>query len=245
MRPSSRLPLGRLAGVVLACLTVAPPASAQSLAHSYETWLAVFAHGPLAGDLWLWVDVQPRLYERFEPQAVLLRPGLSWRVTPELFLTAGYAWTPSWSRGSDEERGWGELDFVDEHRSWQQGLYAVTDPASGLAGQVRVRLEQRARTEGDLDVGVRLRVFVRGQVPMTSARDVLVVLWNESFVALNDTRWGQRGGFDQNRLFAGLGWQAIAGQLRLELGYLNRWSVRAGVDPVNHAVALNAFVGWR
>jgi len=234
-----------LAACVLSMLA-ASPARAQSAADQrYQTWLALFAAGPIHQDLWLWVDVQPRFYDALEPAALLVRPGLTWRATPELLLTAGYGWTPSWGRTS-EPRQWGDLVFTDEHRLWEQVVYQPSDPHTGVAAQLRVRLEQRFRTAGEVDVGFRLRLMARLQVPLTRDRALLAVVWNEAFVGLNDTAWGQRAGFDQNRLFVGAGWQAIPAQLRFELGYMNQWVVRDGLpDPVNHIAALSTFVGWQ
>ncbi|GAB4109986.1 MAG: hypothetical protein OHK0013_45760 [Sandaracinaceae bacterium] len=188
--------------------------------------------------------MQPRFFEPFEPAAALVRPGLSWRVLPTFFLTAGYAWTPSW-RQPPEPRSWGSLDFTDEHRVWEQALLVLTDDRSGIGGQVRVRLEQRFRTSGGGDVGLRLRVFLRGQVPLVPDRSLLFVLWDELFVPLSDADWGQRAGFDQNRLFVGLAWQAVPATLRLELGAMSQWIVRPGRDTANTIAALNAFVAWR
>lgn len=236
-----------LATLCLATLSLAPRASAQeteSIEHRYQTWFALFAHGPLYQDLWLWVDVQPRFFEPFEPAALLARPGLSWRVVPNFFLTAGYAWTPSWRQGP-EPRRWGSLTFTDEHRVWQQALLVLTDDASGISGQIRVRVEQRFRTSGGDDVGVRLRVFFRGQVPLVRDRTFSFVLWDELFFPLTDADWGQRAGFDQNRVFLGFAWQAIPTTLRLELGAMHQWIVRDTRDTGNVIAALNAFVGWR
>jgi hypothetical protein len=88
--------------------------------------------------------------------------------------------------------------------------------------------------------------MARVQTPLLRrASEYSLVMWNEAFVALNDTGWGQRSGFDQNRLFLGLAWQAWPGKLRLEGGYTNRWIVRPGADQVDHIAALNAFASWR
>lgn len=219
-------------------------AQEESIDARYQSWLALFAHGPLHGDLWLWVDVQPRFFEPFEPAALLVRPGLGWHALAPLWLTVGYAWTPSW-RQPPEPRSWGQLDFTDEHRLWEQALLALTDDASGIAGQIRVRVEQRFRTVGSSDVGVRLRLFLRLSVPLVRDRSFYFVLWDELFTPLNDTGWGQRAGFDQNRVFVGLGWQAVPGTLRLELGAASQWIVREARDTANTIAALNAFVAWR
>lgn len=230
---------------ILACAALAAsPAAAQSSVDSrYATWLGVFAHGPIAGDAWLWLDAQARFHDTFEPQAILLRPGLSWRARSDLYATVGYAWTPSWSR-SAEPRAWGDLEFADEHRIWEQLLYSPSDRRTGLTGQVRVRLEQRFRSAGPFDVGVRLRMLLRVQAPLDRDRRFFVVAWDELFVAFNDAATWQTGGLDQNRFFFGWAWQAIPAQLRFELGYANQWLVRGGADPVHHIALASAVVGW-
>jgi len=245
-RPSRSSRLVGVSALALGLLLASGVASAQerSIDDRYQSWLALFAHGPLHQDLWVWVDVQPRFFEPLEPAALLVRPGLSWHALAPLWLTVGYAWTPSW-RQPPAPRSWGSLDFTDEHRAWEQALFALTDDASGIAGQIRVRVEQRFRPSMGGEPGLRLRVFLRGQVPLVRDRSFFMVLWDELFVPLNDTGWGQRAGFDQNRLFLGLGWQAIPGTLRLELGAMSQWIVREGRDTSNVIAALNAFVAWR
>jgi hypothetical protein len=219
-------------------------AAASPDEHRYQTWLAAFAHGPVKGNFWVWSDFQLRTYESFEPTTAILRPGLTWRARPNLFLTAGYAWIPGWTR--DEElpsRAWGELDFVDEHRTWQQLLWTPHDERTGLSAMVRGRLEQRFRP-GQSDVGSRARILWRGHGPLTRDRRWIAVVWNELFLGLNDTAWGQTRGFDQNRAFGGFGYVAIPRRVRLELGYTNKWTARRGPDAVEHIVALNTFFSW-
>jgi hypothetical protein len=230
-----------LFGLALASASVAHAQEEDAVEDRYQTWLALFAHGPLYQELWLWVDVQPRFFEGFEPAAALVRPGLSWHAMAPLWLSAGYAWTPSW-RQPPEPRSWGQLLFTDEHRIWEQALLVLTHEPSGIAGQIRVRAEQRFRSG---DVGFRLRVFLRLSVPLVQDRSLYFVLWDEFFTPLNDTNWGQRAGFDQNRVFVGLGWQAVPGMLRLEFGAASQWIVREGRDTANTIAAINAFVTWR
>lgn len=225
----------------------APPADEDAQAqrgpvppsdHAYQTWLAAFVHGPLKGPLWLWTDAHLRMYESFQPSAILLRPGLSWRALPSVYLTGGYAWTPSWARAE------GELSFTDEHRSWQQLMWTPKDEATGAAAMLRGRFEQRFRPSVHSDTGLRGRVLVRGQVPLPVSLPMIFVVWDELFIGLNDTEWGQRAGVDQNRLFVGVGWQIRPTVVRVELGYTNVWLVRDGADPVNHIIAINTFLGW-
>lgn len=68
-----------------------------------------------------------------------------------------------------------------------------------------------------------------------------MVVSNETFIAINDTGWGQADGYDQNRAFVRLGWQA-GSKLRLEGGYMNQHiNVVSGEDRQNHNLMLSAF----
>ncbi|MGR9053359.1 MAG: DUF2490 domain-containing protein, partial [Gammaproteobacteria bacterium] len=58
----------------------------------------------------------------------------------------------------------------------------------------------------------------------------------EAFINANTVDWGPVGGFDQNRAFAGFGWQPDRrSPVSLELGYLNQYIHRQGRDDImNH-----------
>jgi hypothetical protein len=223
--------------VALATAT-ADAQAAEPSDHQYQTWLGAFAHGSLYKSLWFWSDVQLRLYDNFEPTAVLVRPGLSWKAPMPLWLTLGYAWTPSWPRPE------GDPKFTDEHLIWQQLLWAPKNDETGVVIMVRPRLEQRWRPGSGDDVGHRFRFFWRGQVPITKDERFIFALWDEWLFFLNDTDWGQRTGLDQNRVFIGIGWQAKPKIARVEVGYFNVWAPRPGPDPVSHILAINTFFGW-
>jgi hypothetical protein len=237
MRGSREVRCLVVASGLVAALT---PASARAAAddHAYQTWAAAFLHGPIKGHVWLWTDAQLRLYETFEPSAILLRPGLSWQAWPNVFLTAGYGWTPSFARPGDR------LQFTDEHRAWEQILWTPSDDETGVAAMLRGRLEQRLRPDTPKGTGARGRVMWRGSVPLSKRLPVTFVLWDELFIGINKTLWGQRPGVDQNRIFAGFGWQIRPKIVRVEVGYTNVWLVRQGPDPINHAIAINTFIGW-
>ena len=227
-----------LSAVFLLAAWPARARAAEPSEHNYQTWFAAFSHGSLYKNLWFWGDGHVRLYENFQPSAILVRPGLSWRAAPTFYLTAGYAWTPSWQRPNDE------LRFTDEHRAWQQLLWTPSDPEAGVAAMFRGRLEQRFRPADGDDTGLRFRALWRGQVPLSRDGRVILAIWDELFIGMNDTDWGQRTGVDQNRVFGGVGWKAKPKVLRIEVGYTNVWLVRPGPDPVNHILAINTFWGW-
>lgn len=238
------LPSG-LAALALAIVLSSATAHAQDAGDAtddeYETWFGAFFSGPIAGPLFTHSDLHYRAYDNFTPHWILVRPGLSLRVMDGMFVTLGYAWTPSWG-GRDATR------FTDEHRIWEQWMWEITDAATAIRVQMRVRFEERFRS--DVEVGMRLRLMARLAVPLTPDRNFLFVLWDETFWMLNDTTVTtyQHAGFDQNRLFVGLGYQVVPGTLRFEAGYFNQWIRRPDNefgDAVNHTAMLNTYIGWR
>lgn len=215
--------------------------SALAFDDQYETWFGGFFGGPIVGPLFTHSDVHYRGWDDLSPHWILVRPGLSLRLVDGMFVTLGYAWTPSWGA-----RGAGR--FADEHRVWEQWMWEITDGPSAIRFQIRTRLEERFRS--DAEVGMRLRQMLRLSVPLTPDRAFTFVVWDEAFFDLNDTTVTpyQRAGFGQNRLFFGFGWQAVPVTLRFEAGYFNQWIRRPGHDlgdAVNHTAMLNTYVGWR
>lgn len=196
-----------------------------------QVWSSVNTSGPVStGSRWLvWFDGHARFREGGDTlDTTILRPGVGYRVNPRLDLWVGYAQVTNRRPGAD----------VQEHRVWQQASYPIVRIAGGaLTG--RTRLEQRFREGGD-GTGLRLRQFVRWSRPLGDG-PVSAVVANETFIALNDADWGQRGGFDQNRAFLGLAWQATP-KARLEAGYLNH-RINGGPvsDTVNDTLSLAVF----
>lgn len=213
-----------------AWLALAPVAAAAQ--DDIQAWTAVFASGPIeeGSRVLVWLDVQSRFRDEGDHLGTtIVRPGVGWRVSPRLDVWAGYAHVATLGPGPD----------VEEHRLWQQATYPIATLAKGkLTG--RTRFEQRFRDGGD-GTGWRLRQFLRWSRPI-GASPVSIVASNETFVALNDTDWGQDAGFDQNRAFVGASWQT-APRLRLETGYMNQ-QIAGGTRPdrENDNLVLSAFI---
>jgi hypothetical protein len=150
----------------------------------------------------------------------IVRPGIGYAISDELTVWLGYGWF----RISPE----GGSDF-DEHRIWQQLSWSRNFDPVRLT--TRTRFEQRFREDGD-DTGGRFRQKIRVDHPLSSQFDL--VIHDEVFVNLNSTDWGARSGFNQNRGFAGFRWNANP-HVRLEIGYLNRFTHRSGKrDAIDH-----------
>jgi hypothetical protein len=198
--------------------------------------LATFANGPLHlhGDdtsrRW-WFDGQLRYFDDFDGFGQsLLRPGVGYELTEKLTAWAGYAWIHT----EPLDRAFGE------HRVWQQLTWS--EKVDSATFDLRSRLEQRFVETGS-DTGWRFRQMAAFRRPLASGSQYTLVGWDEIFFHLNDTDWGARDGFDQNRLFLGAGWKPTPDHAwRLELGYLQQFINRAAQpDVANHLLSLNLF----
>lgn len=201
-------------------------------------WTALFAQGDVdrvaAVDerLKWWFDGHLRFLDDADGiHQSIVRPGLGWAIDEQSTVWAGYAWvrtSPISGPDFDENRIWQQWTWSDDFGVWNLGQ--------------RARFEQRFLETGD-DVGLRYRQFFRAQRRLPAWAGMSLVAWDELFFHLNDTDWGARSGFDQNRVFVGVGYKpASAGRWRVEVGYLNQViDVAAGADRVNHILALNFF----
>ena len=214
-----------IAALMTTVLVVAPTAHADD----DQTWVAVNASGAAAkgSPFLVWLDMHHRSFtSSSERDVTIVRPGLGYRVSPTLDLWVGYAWVTAARDGRD----------VREERFWQQATYPLGEFLGGqLSG--RTRLEQRTR-DGNAEVGVRLRQQLRYAYRFQDS-PFGVVAWNETFIGLNETQWGQPSGFDQNRLFAGLSFSQ-ASNLRFEAGYLNQFVVGPSNDVKRDNLQMSA-----
>lgn len=172
-----------------------------------------------------WLDVQDR--RSSSGTVVLARPGLGWQVTPWMSVWAGYAWVPTFP---DE----GELS--QEHRAWEQVQFNLTE--GPFSYSLRLREEQRVRV-GEPGLSHRLRAAPR--VGVQISRAVSMQVWDELFVAWNQTDWFPVRGLDQNRAFVGPAFHG-GPRVRMELGYLRQDLFRGEASVTNHIVATNLFV---
>jgi hypothetical protein len=96
----------------------------------------------------------------------------------------------------------------------------------------RTRIEQMFSSAGP-GVGLRWRQQVRLARPIGGGIDAFAA--HESFVLVNDTKWGQRSGYDRMRNTIGLQ-IPLAEKLRGEAGYLNQYRFGRGGkrDQMDH-----------
>ena len=145
---------------------------------------------------------------------------LTWKVAGDIKLQLAYVQVPSYSEHVITRR---------EYRPRQQ--IAFGDIATFWGGKLsgRMRIEERFVSTSD-EMGVRLRPQIKFSLPFHSGKKTALVLYDESFLPLNTTDWGQKAGFDRMRNFIGIS-TPLSGRIDLELGYLNQYGFGTDGKP--------------
>ncbi|MFZ2997207.1 DUF2490 domain-containing protein [Sphingobium sp.] len=218
---------------LILCLSLAfsIPAMAQTR-QDEQLWVNLTAMGSVKDDLVYFAEIQPRVGDGLSRiDQALFRGAIGWKFSPTITLYQGYAHVVVPVEGGRD---------VNEERSFQQLNWALGRPWRGELSS-RTRLEQRWRSDGD-DMGWRLREMIRYEKPLKPGSDAVnALVYAEGFVALNDTDWGARGGFDQLRSFIGAE-VGLPGASTLEIGYLNQVIDQTrGRTRINHVASLTLF----
>lgn len=207
------------------------PAHAET-SQDEQFWLNLTSMGSIKDDLVYFAEIQPRIGDGISRiDQALFRGAIGWKFSPSVTLYQGFAHIVVPVEGGKD---------VNEERSFQQINWTLGKPWAGKLSS-RTRLEQRWRSDGD-DMGWRLREMLRYEKPLNPGSDALnALVYAEGFVALNDTDWGVRGGFDQLRSFIGAE-VGLPGASTLEVGYLNQViNQRGGDTRVNHVASVTLF----
>ena len=222
-------------------LTVLLAGTAHAHDQDFGAWFAIAGQGRLTSapdSRWRWwFDNHFRTFEDSDGfDTSIVRPGLGYDLGKGATIWLGYGWVHT-----DPPSG----SNTDEHRIWQQLTWSTKLGERKLYDLfVRSRLEQRW-LEGENDTGWRYRQFLRIVRPIAPRSRWTVRVWNELFLPMNDTDWGARAGFGQNRAFAGLGVALDAKRrVTLESGYLNQLINRRGTDAMNHIFSLSLLLSF-
>ncbi len=211
---------------VLYFFTISSFASAET-DEDGRFWLNVNAQGAMSNQSFGWyMEVQPRWREEGEAfDTLIIRPAIFYKLSDSSSLWLGYGNVQTHPAGQS---------IKTEHRLWQQYLHNF-EPMNGIKLQSRTRFEQR-RLEQASDTGYKLRQMLRATKTLEDAPSIYLAAWDEFFVYLNDTDWGAKQGFDQNRLFLGLG-AKLNPTLVLEVGYLNQYVNTQQTNAMNHVLS--------
>ena len=217
------------------CLLVPSEAKSQAV-HDFGSWFSLNTQGKLnrvvEDSKWRWwFDGHLRYLDDADGfNQSIFRPGIGYQLTPNANLWIGYAWINTLPASGSP--------IFDENRIWQQFLLSKKFSNKTLIS--RSRLEQRFVETGS-DTGWRFRQFVKLDNPIYEGSPFSFVAWDEAFMDLNVTDFGQTGSFSQNRAFIGIGRKFENGP-KFEIGYLNQFIRRQSADDrFNHILSANWF----
>ena len=193
----------------------------QNVEENFGSWLMYFGTHKLSDNYSLHYETQLRNYEILSNFNQLLpRVGLNYHIDKNTSITAGYAFIPT---QNEFDKGWGE-EMVIENRIWQQFILKI------VVGRIKIRhryrLEQRwIKNEALHSYKNRARYMLSLKVPISKNEEspLFISLYDEIFLNISNTP------FDQNRLFAALGYQ-VNKQMNFQVGYLRH---RSGVLNLN------------
>jgi hypothetical protein len=195
-------------------------------------WLNQNMIGDLPVENWRWyTEVQMRLRNkgRYIDQ-FLIRTAVLYDLNDQTSLWLGYANVTYYPQDGEIFR---------EHRIWQQILYNFK-PICKINIQSRTRIEERF-FENSRITGYRMRQMLRITIPSYISTGLLLVAFDEAFLYLNDTGYGLKPGFDQNRAFVGINFE-LNNNMSLEVGYLNQYIITQYINLMNHVLSGTLFV---
>lgn len=216
--------------------------SAQSFQHvrdpNAHAWFVYTGDHAITRRWALYADLQLRRAEfGLATQQVLLRNGLTYTLTPNIRLTAGYAWVYTGRYG-----GFPFARAFGEHRSYQQ--VSIRQPLPRVVFDHRYRLEQRWLQDFSR-AGVphfwryqnRFRYQIKVDAPLGKSTKWYAFGGDEIFVGFGVNKGASM--FDQNRAFAGIGYN-FSPRNKVEFGYMNQFlQQRNGViDESNHTLRI-------
>jgi Protein of unknown function (DUF2490) len=206
----------------------------------FQTWGNITATGslsavnPVLKNFKYWLEGQGRFGLNTSAFSQgMVRTGLGYQLNDQSSIWLGYAWVPT-------DEPFTKTAF-DEHRVWEQFLWS--DKYSWGTLTSRSRLEQRF-IPTDSQVGWRFRQMVKASIPMPFAPDFSFVASDEYFANLNKTNYGADDCFDQNRAFAGIGYN-FNKSIKTEVDLMNQYIRKPiGPDRMDNILSVNLYLNY-
>ena len=202
----------------------------QNPEENLGNWFMYFGTHKLSEKYSLHYETQLRNYELVSNFNQLLpRVGLNYHIDKNTSLTAGYAFIPT---QNVFDQGWGE-EMGTENRIWEQ--FILKNVVNRVKIRHRYRLEQRwVKLGEETTYKNRARYMLSVKLPISKNEDspLFISLYDEIFLNISDNP------FDQNRLFAALGYQ-FNKQMNFQVGYLRHRSGNLKLNRLQLAVFLN------
>ena len=237
--------VGILSIIILSCGVETYAQDAEKNIHDREQlWFGYFNQTRVSNRWGVWADVHYRLTDNFAQRQfqVLLRPAITYFTKDNVRINVGYAYVHHFA-------GAGRQTHRTEHRPWQQIWW--NQKYNGFTTLQWLRLEQRFNEKVVADVkqegynyNFRVRYNFSFFFPLKGkemkANTPFAAVMNETFLNFgNNVVYNT---FDQNRLFAGLGYQ-FSSHLNAQLGYMNVYQQESnGHDYLStHTIRLFVF----
>ncbi len=173
-----------------------------------------------------WVEGQSRFDQGMDHwYQGMVRAAAGYSLTDRLTVWAGYTYLPTQNLVYSKEVNGQQVNgaYISQQDVWPALRYILpTD-----AGTFTFRTMWESNFLGT-QVRERPRQMIKYVVPFTFEPRLSFVAWDEAFYRINNTSLGGKSGFDQNRAFAGFGWN-FNKTIRTELGYMNQY-----LDGANH-----------
>ena len=202
----------------------------KSAENELGNWLMYFGTHKISEKYSLHYETQLRNYEVISNFNQLLpRVGLNYHIDESSIVTAGYAFIPT---QNEFDKGWGK-EMVTENRIWEQ--FILRNSINRVKIRHRYRLEQRWVKAGDItNYKNRARYMLSLKLPISKNEEspLFISLYDEIFLNISDNP------FDQNRLFAALGYQ-VNKQMNIQFGYLRHRAGSLDLNRLQLALFLN------
>jgi hypothetical protein len=189
---------------------------ADDLLQDGGSWLQIVGEGSLKavdpklekGRIWL--EGQSRFDDDWKHwYQGMVRAAVGYSLSDRATIWAGYTWLPTQNVGKD---------YISQQDVWPAFRYVL--PTDIGTFTFRTMVESNF-LQGN-DVRFRPRQMLRFMHPFDFEPRLSLIAWDEFFIRVNSTKSGGQSGFDQNRVFAGLGWN-FNQSFRAEAGYLNQY----------------------
>jgi hypothetical protein len=216
-------------GAISLLASLGVPQNAHSTEPDLQFWFPVQVIHPFAEDWSVSMQTEPRLKDDIsEFSQLVYKPALNYHFNETWAVSLGYKYIDKYQQ-------------ADEQDIWQEGHY--NKKFGDLATGFQVRLEERFL--GDINgVIPRLRFLEHVSHPIGETPYYLTGFGAIRF-NLDDKGQGPVSGFEQSRIYAGLG-RHIGDRIQFEAGYLWRYELeRVGADKSDHAIRLHLVVNTK
>jgi len=192
------------------------------------SWLMYFGSNRISDKFSIHTEIQFRNHTITpnNTEQWLLRTGLNYRFSEKTFVTAGYAFIPSYIYDSEQK----SPEFT-EHRIWQQ--FILLNKLGRVKFEHRYRIEQRwVNNDYKNRLRYRLMLFVPLNKPVIEKGTLFLGVYDEIFINTKESF------FDRNRLYGALGYQ-VNKSTNVQVGMMHQQVTNFGKWYLQFALFFN------